>query len=460
MFAEHRPPAKTSTLTVSPDSVEAVKPSERTPWFLGFLCFLIPVLPAYSVPPGPLKSNGSPAKLIAVVLFGLATLGFILIRRTARTRAVRPGVILILLFFLLQLVMYGVGLSHVGDMNVESSKTRAFITVLANVGVALYITTRIETTRQRTFVLGCLAVGLSLACLVGLMQSITGGVVELRFFLAPPGFVINSEDLVLAERLGAIRVVGTSQHAIEFSVLAAVSVPLTIHFARFAAKREVRWVAALGAGLALVAMPAAVSRSGIIALGAALLVYMWNFSVRQILLAVVAGSAAIGSYIAMFPSTANALWGTITGAAEDESVLSRTADYAAVSRTFREHPLFGRGLGGNPPSEFGFLDNEWLQAIVQGGSVGLIGMVVLAVGGVFGISARLRRAMNARERDQAYMIGAMFVGILASSFTFDLFSFQQACLILFIMFGLLWTDFSISLPDAGTVSGEAQVAIQ
>src|ERR1700722_16545430 len=73
---------------------------ERTPWLLAFLCLLIPILPSYSVLPGPLKSSGSPAKLIVFTLFGLVVVGFVLTRRTAGTRTVRPGVLLILLYFL------------------------------------------------------------------------------------------------------------------------------------------------------------------------------------------------------------------------------------------------------------------------------------------------------------------------------------------------------------------------
>ena len=123
--------------------------------------------------------------------------------------------------------------------------------------------------------------------------------------------------------------------------------------------------------------------------------------------------------------------------------MERIADYAKVSQTFHDHPVFGLGLGGSLPTEYGYLDNEWLQALVQGGVVGVVAMIVLASGGIFGIAAALRGATSPRERDQAYAMGAMFIGILASSFTFDLFSFQQATLLFFILFGLLWSNFTI-----------------
>ena len=419
-------------------------PRERTPWLLGFLCLLIPILPSFVVPAGPLKSNGSPAKLIAVLLFGLAVLGFVLIRRATPTRTVQPGVVIILVYFLLQLLLYGVGLMTPPDATVEASRTRALINLFANVGVALFVIIRIRTRRQRDILLGCLAVGLGFACLAGLLQGWTH--IDLRFFFQPPGFVVNTEDLDLAVRGGVKRVVGTSPHPIEFSILSAVAVPLAIYFAHKATGWQVRLAAVLLCGLALVSMPGAVSRTGVIALGVALLVYMWHFKVREIAGALVVGTVVLVGYIVFAAGIAIALWGSITGAAEDDSIHDRIADYAQVSRTFQEHPLFGLGLGGAPVSVYGLLDNEWLQAIVQGGIVGVASMILLLVGGICGFNAALRSAKTPREKDQAYLLGSMFLAIAVCSFFFDLFSFQQATRILFLVFGLLWSSCTIALP--------------
>ena len=115
-----------------------------------------------------------------------------------------------------------------------------------------------------------------------------------------------------------------------------------------------------------------------------------------------------------------------------------------MSRTFRDHPVFGLGLGGAPPDVYGLLDNEWLRAIVQGGIVGVAAMIVLAGGGIFGLAAALRAATTRPEREQAYALGSMFVAILACSYAFDLFFYQQATLIFFIVFGLLWCNFTVS----------------
>lgn len=443
LAAEHLAGVTSYSHTGPKDSDE---PNERIPRLLGFLCVLIPILPAFSVPAGPLKSNGSPAKVIAVLFFGLAVLGFLLVRRTATTRILRPGVLVILLYFLLQLLVYGVGLTHEDGAVVEANKTRAVIILISSVGVSLYVLSRVRTKRQRDAVLGCLAVGLSFACLVGFLQAVSS--IDMRLFFQPPGFVTNTdaENLELASRFGSTRVDGTSQHPIEFSVLAAITVPLTMYFARTAARADVRLAAACACGLALLSMPAAGSRTGVLALAAALLVYMWNFRAGQIVFGLAAGATGVLLYIAVFPSMAQALWQAITGARDDASIQARITDYAEVARTFREHPVFGLGLGGAPPDVYGLLDNEWLRAIVQGGIVSVGAMMVLAVGGLFGISAALRAARTRTEREQAYVLGAMFTAILVSSFTFDLLFYQQATLILFIVFGLLWCNFAVPLP--------------
>jgi hypothetical protein len=433
-------------------SFDGAQPRERTPWLLGFLCFLIPVLPSYVVPPGPLKSNGSPARMIAVMLFGLVVLGFVMVRRTAHAPRVSPGALILLLYLLLLLTTYGVGLIHLdpspGWSVISASMTRTVILLIAHVGVGLYILTRVRTARQRNIVLGCLATGLTFACLVGLLQTVFS--IDLRFLFQPPGFVLNTDDGDLYERVGVNRATGTSQTPIEFSVLATVTLPLTMYFARHAATRNVRFLSAGACGLAIVAMPTAIARTGVVSLIAALLILMFAFSVRQIAIGLIVGSVTVSGYFFVFPHIVNALWNTIINSDEDESVLSRTADYAKVSQTFRAHPVFGVGLGGSPPAEYGFLDNQWLQAIVQGGTVGVTAMMVLAGGGIFGLAAALRSAATTRERDQAYMLGSMFVAILASSFTFDLFAFQQVSLILFIIFGLLWSSDIVSLPGART----------
>jgi polysaccharide biosynthesis protein PslJ len=440
-------PASSLLADSAEDRSDSAQLSERTPWLLGFLCFLIPILPFYSVLPGPLKSNGSPARMIAVILVGLVVLGFLMVRRTTHAPRVSPGALILLVYFLLWLITYGVGLLAYAPTYewtfTAASMIRTLIALIAHVGVGLYVLARARTVRQRDIVLGCLTAGLAFACLVGLLQSVTS--IDLRFLLQPPGFVINTDNVGLAERIGVNRATGTSQHPIEFSTLATVTLLLTVYFARNAATRNVRVLSLAAFGLAVVAMPAAIARTGAISLAVALLILMFAFSVRHIAVGLIVGSAAVVGYIAAFPHIAQALWNTIVNSEDDPSVIGRTQDYALVSQIFRAHPLFGLGLGGRPPTQYAALDNEWLQAVVQGGFVGVAAMILLTGGGIFGIAAALRSAASRHEREQAFVLGAIFVAILASSFTFDLFGFEQATLIFFIVFGLLWSNFTVPL---------------
>ncbi len=413
----------------------------RPPILMGFLCFLMTALPTYVVVPGPLKSNGSPTRIIAVVLFLLVGLTFLLARRQFTPRHINPGVVILLLYLSLRLATYGVGLiGPEGHLN-AANRTRALIGLITHLGVALYVFMRVRTGRDRDFILGCILTGLAFACLVGILQATTS--IDLRFFFRPPGFVLNTDDLELAERGGVLRVTGTSQHAIEFSVLAAASVPLAIYYARNAARKSSRVFAGVACLLALVALPASVSRTGIISIAVSMLFFMFVFKVRAIANSLLIVTVSIVAYLAAFPSIVNALWGTVIGSAEDTSITARTADYAQVTAIFRAHPFFGLGLGGQP----NLLDNEWLQAVVQGGLVGLVAMVVLMVGAFFGISAALRCATSQREREQAYAIGAVVIAIAASSTTFDLFYYQQVTFFFFIAYALLWSRFTVSFPE-------------
>ena len=444
-------PAFTSGSSVT--NGQSVSPAkEGTPWLFAFLCLIIPLLPAYSVPPGPLKSNGSPSRVIALALCGVMFLGFFLVRRTVKTKTLSPGVLIIIVYFCIMLGVTGIGMTRVGSALVEAGKTRAMIELFSYVGLALYATTRVTTFRQRSIVLGALAIGLTYNCAVGFLQNTAH--IDLHLLLQPPGFVDNQQDVggrgiaaTATDRFGATRAFGTSAHAIEFSMLAAIAVPLTIHFARYAEKKRVRQLAVVGCGIALLAMPAGVSRTGVGALAAAFLVYMWTFKLRGLGYAALAMAGALLAEFLAAPNTTQALWNTIAHSAEDASVLDRVAGIATVAKTFRAHPLFGLGFGGAPPDEYGFLDNQWLQMIVQGGSFGLLAMIVVTAGGIFGMSAALRGATNARERDQAWALSAMFAGVVVSSFTFDLFGFQQATSLFFILFGLLWSSYKVPIQE-------------
>lgn len=420
--------------------------SASKPWLVAFLCLLIPILPTYSVFPGPLKSNGSPAKMLGLVLFFLVALGFTTGGRTGRAARFRPAAAIFTLVFLINLLVYGVGVGRLDSDTVSAAHTRVMLSVVASTGIALYTVTRTRL-EDRHFLLGCLAVGLTYNCIVALLHAEFG--IDLRLLFQPPGFVenaISEREFELAERSGVFRAQGTANHPIEFSVLAAASVPIVIYFSRFAASSRVRVLATLAIPVNLLALTASVSRTGIIALICALLVFVWVFPLRKLAVGLAAGVVALVGIMAATPKNAQALWDTIVNSATDTSVLDRVADYPRVSQTLRENPIFGLGPGGAEPSEYGFTDNQWLQQLVTGGLFGLLAMVLITVAAIFGLPAALRTASDARQRVQAYAIGAAVFAIFSSSFTFDLFGFQQSYFLFFLLVALLWVDFGVKVP--------------
>lgn len=419
---------------------------EGTPWLAAIFAVIVPVLPTTSVFPGPLRGNGSPARILSFLFFTLIVLGFLVRRRTSDHPGVNPGTVIVIVFFVMQLATYATGLFEVGSPVVEASKDRTALSLVAQVGITLYILQTVRTARQRAIVLGCLITGIAYSCVIGILQGFFG--IDLRFLAVPPGFVEVLETPELTSRQGALRVLGTSQHAIEFSVMAAASVPLSLHLARHATTPLRRQLAAIAGLLAVAAVPTAVSRSGVVTLAVALAVYMFAWKVRPIGNAILVGVGVLAAYAVVSPLYLKALWTTIVSSQSDKSITTRTEDYAAVGEQFRQDPWFGLGLGGYPPTEFRYLDNQWLQAVVQGGIVGLAALALLTLGSVAGMTAALRRSTTARDRNLAYALGAALIGIAVSSATFDLFSFQQITFVYFILYGLVWSFHSTpTTPD-------------
>lgn len=433
---------------------------ESTPWFLSVTCLLILLLPPYVVPLD--NKRLWPPILMSIFLLALVILGFITANRERGQLTVKPGAIIVLVYFILQVAMYVTdGPGSAGVENIATGgigRTLQFTIQLAAVGVALYTATHVTTTRQRVILLGTLLAGLVFSCVVGILQSYAA--IDLRLLFAPPGFGEmkavgvprgSMSNVGSVERFSANRAYGTADHPIEFSALAAVTVPLAIHFRRYARNRYVRVLATLATIAGLMALLAGGSRSGIVALAVAMSIYVWTLKIRRIVatgvVAVVLGGALLLASAAVSRSI-SALWTAITSGAalEDSSITDRVARYAAVAQVFHSHPLLGLGAGRFPPG-VEVLDNQWLKAIVEGGLVGLTSMIVLAVGGVFGIAAALRRASNSHERDLAYAMGAVFIGIMSTSMTVDIYTYAQSTLVMFFIFGLLWSPFGVSVNE-------------
>src|SRR5690606_13751371 len=102
---------------------------------------------------------------------------------------------------------------------------------------------------------------------------------------------------------------------------------------------------------------------------------------------------------------------------------------------FFERPLFGRGIGTFIPTEYIYVDNQFLLTLADAGLFGLAGLITFLV-----ISMSLARGARHRSRrdDVRHLGQALFAAIAANSvtfLTFDALSFRQNATTLFLMAG-------------------------
>lgn len=411
--------------------------ADRVPLLGVAFCLIVPLLPASAVLPGPLRGQGSPARLLGFAMLCVVLWLFAKRRRAGPVQFPNPGAIAMVCFLVLQLVTYFMGAFAVGIAEVEANKDRVAIATVAYAFVALYIITTVNYPRQQRYLIGALLIGLTWAMFVGILQSFAGA--DIRNLFVPPGFVNSFPETAIFSRGAAVRVVGTSLHPIEFVVLAVALIPLALHMARFARTKVRRRWASLSVVAACLALPLAVSRTGLLAALVAFVVYSVGQSVRFLLNVVIVGGVAVVAYRFLYPGPIASLISSVLNFGQDDSISGRTDDYEWIAEVFAERPWVGIGLGGNPYPWYPILDNQWLEAVVQGGVVGVVALAVLVIAGFAGLAAALRYSDGPRSRDLAYALGASFAAVAVSMVTFDLMAFQQASAVLFILYGLLWT---------------------
>ena len=369
--------------------------------------------------------------------------------------------VIIAVYFLLYLIVWGVGVAHTTSPLIDQNRTIQLFLNVEYCTVALYAIQRITSERQRRQLFAILTFGITVSAVMAIFEHWT--TIDLRLMFEPPGFtsvgvnrgisaaVIDKDFYDI--RYGVKRSWGTSSHPIEFSVLVAGFLPIALHFARFSESSVARRLATLSTVILLFALPTGVSRSGMVALAAAFLVYAWSFSFRQWVGGLVLIAAIVGVQAMIAPDTMQALWKAIT--IQDESVTVRITRSTAIVESFRSSPIFGIGPAEVPKSlqlhglnglvTSGAVDNEWFGTLASGGIIGITGLTVLMGGGIFGISAARRAATSRRDKDLALAAGGLVVALVATSSTFDMLGFGQATWTYFLAFGALWSAYSI--PD-------------
>ncbi|HKR52141.1 MAG TPA: O-antigen ligase family protein [Pseudonocardiaceae bacterium] len=343
-----------------------------------------------------------------------------------------------------------------GLVPVEESPSNAALLILASgMGILLFTSDAVRDMERLMKVIEILVAGAAFMAAVALLQyyNIFDFATSANF----PGLVLNttfSENVFVIERAGLNRVAGTATHPIELSVVLSMALPLALNMALFGprAKRAQNWVMC---GLIASIIPLTVSRSGILAVGAALLVYTLTLKFRTILSLMPLAFFGVAGMVILAPGVLGTLRGFLLDTGTEPSSTARTDDYPVVYAQWQEHPLLGRGPGTYLPKLYTVLDNQYLLTLVSTGVLGLLVYIVLLCTG-YSLGRRVRRlTCDEEQRQLGQALAASLVAAMVSSFTFDAMSFTVMFVVTNLIVGLTGALWRIAVRDGEVPTGAA-----
>jgi O-antigen ligase len=284
------------------------------------------------------------------------------------------------------------------------------------------------------------------------------GGVDLTRYLKLPGFALNAvaaTNAGIGSRGGESRVPGTATDPIELGVVAGILLPIAAYLVMHDTERP-QWQRIVPfIGIAL-AVPASVSRSGVIAV-------VVSISVLIVLLPPVKrlkGLAAIVPSLAVVFVAAHGLIGTLASyflaGTSDSSVTHRTSNYPYVEQLVRHAPWLGQGGGTYiPSSQVNILDNEYLTTAIQLGVLGVLALGFFLVWpAVAALVARTRTTDRSLRDLCAALAGAEFAAVICSA-TFDSFSFPMFVNVQALVAGLCGAVWMLSSRPDGMVTNSS-----
>jgi O-antigen ligase len=257
---------------------------------------------------------------------------------------------------------------------------------------------------------------------------------NLAEYISIPGLSTQQAYTDLSTRDSFTRPSATAIHPIEFGFVLALILPLAIHQARFApaGRRTRRWIQ-----VAIIAatLPMTVSRSAILGIIVGLIVILPTWPGRERRLSYLVIACSVIALRAIIPGLIGTLRNLFLHIGSDSSAQSRTAAFKYAAPLIHEHPLFGQGIGTFLPLNQFFTDDQYLNSLVEIGTVGLLALLGLFVTGwVFARRAR-RATSDVEGRDLLQCLAASVAATLIGYATFDAFYFPMAAGLTFLILG-------------------------
>jgi polysaccharide biosynthesis protein PslJ len=344
----------------------------------------------------------------------------------------------VLVYLLALLMSYLAGLLRGLTALEANGQDTAVLAAMQFLGIMLVAADGIPNWARLHGVLRVLLWGAGFMALTGLMQASLH--LDITMYFQLPGLQLKGVLAGLEGRGfgGQFRVAGTALHFIEFSALMAMVLPYAIHYARFAPLKRHRRMAAVVAVLTAAANPLSVSRTGIVALAAVLLVMMpiWNWRLRYHMLVI--GVMVTGALMVVRPGLIGTVRSLFAGASNDPSIKGRTQDYESVGHWFAQRPWLGRGPFTLIPDLYGgiVLDNQWLYALVTTGLIGVAALATMHITGIVLATIAMRRSTEPAIRHLcAALISTQVIAILVEG-TVDAFYYTTYTSTLALLLGV------------------------
>lgn len=405
--------------------------------FLTLVVALLLLVPENLVLVGPLKSVGNPAQLTGLFCLTLWSAARLLgLVGARRGHPVRWSA---LAFVLATMSAFVAGQLRPLTLEEGASLTRTVFLMASCLGILLLSVDGLEDPdRLEHLVIRLVAIG-GVAALIGLVEFLTDFSYRTTFVL--PGLTPAVE--IASETRGDFsRISGAAAHPIEYAVTLAALTPVALHLALNAPTPATRRACRVAFVAMVLVVPLSLSRAGLLAEVIGLGVYVVHLSARARLNFVVIGLIGLGAFRSAVPGLLGTIRYLFSSAGQDSSISARTNDYALIPGLMDGHWWFGRGLGTFVPTQYFFLDNQYLGSLLEGGMVGLVAFTSLWVTGTCVARGARHRSAEPHERGLAQALAGSIVALGFAAVAFDELSFRQTSFTLFLLVGVagaLWT---------------------
>jgi O-antigen ligase len=309
----------------------------------------------------------------------------------------------------------------------------AIVLALASASLTLGVCDGVRGHQRLDLVLKTIAVMGAIIAVIGILQFLG---LDLTQYMRLPGLRYYAEYRSVVERAGARRVAATTGTPIEFGVMCAMLLPLTVHLAAKAATRREparRWW--LCTGLISAGVMFSISRSAILGTVAAGVVLFLGWSARRRAQAVLATLGFLALVKVMIPGLLGTFYGLFANVGRDDSTRYRTHDYATASTEIGKHLWMGRGLGTWYAPKHQVFDNQYLLSLVEVGVLGLVAFIGIFLAGIYAALRARFMSSDPAERDLGLTLAAMLIVPVVGCATFDLAAFRTASALAFLIAG-------------------------